>query len=164
MPVKGVENQGKQGMQAIIFCGIQASGKSSFYKEHFFDTHVRISLDLLRTRHREHLFLTSCLKTQMRFVVDNTNPTLEERKRYIDWAKAARYEVVGYYFETGVKEAVGRNSQRSGRHLIPERGIYGTLKRLVKPTLDEGFDRLYLVRLLPEGGYEVVPLHSEEAR
>ncbi len=142
-------------MQAVIFCGIQASGKSTFYKEHFFNTHVRISMDLLRTRHRELLFLKSCLKTQMRFVVDNTNPTVEERQKYIELARAARYEVVGYYFETGVEEAVLRNSQRSGKALIPERGIYGTKKRLIKPTLVEGFDRLYLVRLEPGGTFVV---------
>lgn len=142
-------------MQAIIFCGLQASGKSTFYKEHFFDTHVRISLDLLRTRYRENLFLKSCFNTQMRFVIDKTNPSVEERKRYIELARAAGYEVVGYYFETGVKEAVARNSQRSGKQLIPERGIYGTQKRLVRPTLAEGFDRLYRVRLMPEGNFAV---------
>jgi predicted kinase len=36
-------------MEAVIFTGLQATGKSSFFKERFFSTHVRISLDLLRT-------------------------------------------------------------------------------------------------------------------
>ncbi|MEN3294973.1 MAG: hypothetical protein V7642_4226, partial [Burkholderiales bacterium] len=40
-------------MEMLLFIGIQASGKSTFYKERFFDTHVRISMDLLRTRNRE---------------------------------------------------------------------------------------------------------------
>ena len=34
-------------MEAIIFTGIQATGKSTFYKQNFFNSHVRISLDLL---------------------------------------------------------------------------------------------------------------------
>lgn len=154
-----MKTTGYRIMQAVIFCGIQASGKSSFYKAHFFNTHVRISLDLLRTRHREHLFLKSCLKTQMRFVVDNTNPTIEERLRYVELARAARYEVVGYYFEAAIAEAVLRNSQRSGREFIPERGIYGTKKRLVKPTLAEGFDKLYLVRSEPGGTFLIEEIH-----
>jgi predicted kinase len=62
-------------MEAVIFCGIQGAGKSTFFKKHFFQTHVRISLDLLRTRHREKVFLTACLESGQRFVVDNTNPT-----------------------------------------------------------------------------------------
>lgn len=33
-------------MEAVIFIGLQASGKSSFYKERFFSTHVWINLDL----------------------------------------------------------------------------------------------------------------------
>ncbi len=36
-------------VQAILFSGIQATGKSSFYRERFFHTHVRINLDMLRT-------------------------------------------------------------------------------------------------------------------
>lgn len=32
-------------MEAVIFVGIQASGKTSFYLERFFETHVRISRD-----------------------------------------------------------------------------------------------------------------------
>ncbi|MDL2321544.1 ATP-binding protein, partial [Desulfosarcina sp. OttesenSCG-928-B08] len=66
-------------MEAIIFCGIQASGKSTFYLERFFKTHVRISLDLLRTRNRENRFLSLCLETGQHFVVDNTNPTRSDR-------------------------------------------------------------------------------------
>ena len=33
-------------MEAIIFTGLQGSGKSSVYRERFFTTHMRISLDL----------------------------------------------------------------------------------------------------------------------
>jgi hypothetical protein len=64
-------------MEAIIFCGIQASGKTSFYKEHFFKTHIRISLDLLNTRRKENIFLQTCFETQQRFVVDNTKRSKE---------------------------------------------------------------------------------------
>ena len=147
-------------MQAIIFCGIQGSGKSTFYKERFFDTHLRISLDQLRTRNREKLILDVCLRTQMRFVVDNTNPTITERSRYIALAKAAKYEVIGYFFESSTAAALARNNQRSGRFKVPEKGIYGTQKRLQVPALKEGFDQLYRVQLLPSGSYEVHPIED----
>lgn len=151
-------------MQAIIFCGIQASGKSTFYKERFFNTHLRISMDLLRTRNRERLFLEACLRSQMRFVVDNTNPTALERQKYIELAKAARYEIIGYYFESTTKDAIIRNSQRSGRFLIPDKGIYGTYKRLLKPTLAEGFDVLYHVALQPDGTCSVNLMMEETGK
>jgi predicted kinase len=49
-------------LEAILFIGMQASGKSTFFREHFFDTHVRINMDMLRTRNHEKLFLTACLE------------------------------------------------------------------------------------------------------
>ena len=134
-------------MQAIIFCGIQATGKSTFYKSYFFNTHVRISLDLLRTRHRERVFLQSCLQTRQKFVVDNTNPTIAERQVYLQLAKAAGYEIVGYYFESKAEEAVKRNALRTGKECIPDKGIYGTRKRLQIPTFAEGFNALFYVRI-----------------
>ncbi|WP_235336715.1 AAA family ATPase [Pontibacter korlensis] len=112
-------------------------------------------MDLLRTRNRERLFLEACLKSQMRFVVDNTNPTKNDRAKYISMAQQARYEVIGYYFESTSSDAVKRNSQRSGRFLVPLKGIYGTNKRLEPPVLSEGFSKLYIVRLLPSGEYDV---------
>ena len=53
-------------MEAVLFIGIQATGKSSFYLERFFRTHVRFNGDMLRTRHREELLVQACLegKTQ----------------------------------------------------------------------------------------------------
>jgi hypothetical protein len=49
-------------MEAIILIGIQGSGKTAFC-ERFFDTHVRISLDLVKTRHRERALLETCVRT-----------------------------------------------------------------------------------------------------
>lgn len=64
-------------MEAIIFIGIQGAGKSTFYRHHFFNTHIRINLDMLKTRHREQIFLQACLEAKQPFVVDNTNPTVD---------------------------------------------------------------------------------------
>jgi predicted kinase len=134
-------------MEAIIFCGIQASGKSTFFKEHFFPTHVRISLDLLRTRHREDLFLATCLECGQRFVADNTNPTRKDREKYILAAKKKGYVVIGYYFASRVEDALNRNSERTGKARIPDTAIRGTAAKLERPERAEGFDQLYHVSL-----------------
>jgi predicted kinase len=132
-------------MQAVIFIGIQASGKSTFYAQQFFKTHVRLSLDMLRTRYREQLLLNACLAAKQPFVIDNTNPTIEERTKYIVPAHEQHFEVVGYYFQSTIKAALERNAKRTGRELIPEKGIFGTYKRLQLPSYDEGFDQLFYV-------------------
>ena len=134
-------------MEGVIFIGIQGSGKSTFFKERFFSTHVRISLDLLKTRFREQTFLDACLKTEQRFVMDNTNPTRDERQKYIAAAKANRYEVIGFYFQSKVAECLRRNSERSETDRVPDVAILSTAKKLELPTRDEGFDRLFYVRM-----------------
>ncbi len=48
-------------MEAVIFTGIQGSGKTTFHRERSFDTHVRISLDLLKKRPRERRLLQGCV-------------------------------------------------------------------------------------------------------
>ncbi|MDJ0635658.1 MAG: AAA family ATPase [Xenococcaceae cyanobacterium MO_188.B29] len=91
-------------MEAIIFVGLQASGKSSFYREKFIDTHIRINLDMLKTRHREKILFNACLEAKQPFVIDNTNPTIADRSRYIEPAKAKGFKIIGYYFQPNLEE------------------------------------------------------------
>jgi predicted kinase len=82
-------------VEAVIFVGLQGAGKSTFYRHRFFDTHLRISLDMLKTRHRERWLLRACVEARQPFVVDNTNPTRAERAVYIGAARQAGFRVVG---------------------------------------------------------------------
>jgi predicted kinase len=109
-------------MEAVLLIGIQGAGKSTFYRERFFDTHVRISLDLLRTGRRERTLLEACLATGQPLVVDNTNVTVAERARYIPPARAAGFRVVGYFFVPDSKGSRERNDRREGRRRVPPAG------------------------------------------
>ncbi len=148
-------------MEAVIFVGIQAVGKTSFYKERFFDTHVRINLDMLKTRHREDILLQACVAAQQSFVVDNTNVLIRERARYISLAKPGGFRTAGYYFPTKLQDALARNRRRSLAKPIPDMGVIARYGSLQPPSLEEGFDVLYTVALLPEGGFEVQLLAGE---
>ena len=142
-------------MEAIIFTGLQGAGKSTFYKERFFGTHLRISLDLLKTRHRERRLLDVCIDTRMPFVVDNTNPTRAEREPYILLSKQADFRVVGYYFQTLVEDCLRRNQQRPAESQVPTIGVLGTYKKLEIPSIEEGFDELHYVRITAGGQFAV---------
>jgi predicted kinase len=148
-------------MEAVIFIGIQATGKSSFYRARFFNTHLRLSLDMLKTRHREDILLHACIEGKQSFVVDNTNPTVEERAKYIELARKSSFRVVGYYFQSRLEDAVRRNADRLSAGRIPERGIRGTAGRLQLPTFEEGFDALYYVYIADDGEFVVEEWNDE---
>ena len=76
-------------MHAILLIGIPAAGKTTFYQQRFAQTHVRISLDMLRTRKRERLLLEACIAGKMPFVSDNTNATPQQRAIYLKAARTA---------------------------------------------------------------------------
>ncbi|MFK7750570.1 MAG: AAA family ATPase [Kordia sp.] len=147
-------------MESIIFIGIQAAGKTTFYKNHFFDTHIRISLDQLNTKNKQNQFLQTCFDTQSKFVIDNTNPEVQTRKEFIEKAKQHKYKVIGYYFSSEIKKAIERNNRRVGKKRIPEIGIKGTFNKLVLPKFEEGFDELYFVKIVDDT-FEITPWKDE---
>ncbi|MBZ8183274.1 AAA family ATPase [Oscillatoria salina] len=142
-------------MEAVICIGVQGSGKSTFCRDFFFNTHIRINLDMLKTRHREKILLCACLEAKQRFVVDNTNPTLADRSRYITPAKEKHFRVVGYYFQSSLEDCQRRNQQRPPKQVIPLAGLLATSKKLVLPSFDEGFDELYTVKISSENSFIV---------
>ena len=148
-------------MEAIVLCGVQASGKTTLYRDRFLATHVRISMDLLRTRAREAAFLTLCLQTRQALVVDNTNPTPADRRRYVEPARAAGFRVIAYLVEVDPSVALARNAERAGRARIPHGGVAGTMRRFIRPSPEEGFDELWHATAAPDG-WRIEPLLSTE--
>jgi predicted kinase len=148
-------------MEAIVLCGVQASGKTTLYRDRFLATHVRISMDLLRTRAREAAFLALCLETRQPFVVDNTNPTPAERRRYLEPAREAGFRVIGYLVEVDAAVALGRNAERAGRERISQRGVIGTARRFIRPSPAEDFDELWYATAAPDG-WRIEPLLNSD--
>jgi predicted kinase len=142
-------------MEAVILVGVQGAGKSTFYRERFFDTHVRINLDMLRTRKREQQLLAACLDGGQSFVVDNTNPQAIDRAKYVEAARAKGFRVIAYFFDVPLRDAMHRNNQRKLRQKIPAVAVAGTHKRLEPPSKAEGFDQIFTVRVTEPGGFAI---------
>ncbi len=150
--------------EAVVFCGIQGSGKTTFYRTRFAGTHARVSLDELKTRRREREALIACLAARQSFVVDNTNPTAAERAVYVRAAVAEGFRVVGFWLEALPAEAIARNARREGRERIPIPGVLGTYKRLELPSVAEGFDAVFRVRSADDHRFLVEPLEPRETQ
>ncbi len=149
-------------MEAVIFVGLQGAGKSTFYRQRFFDTHLRINLDQLRTRHRERRLLEFCVETGLRFVVDNTNPTRAVRAVYIRAAREADFRVVGYHFRSRVEDCMRRNEGRPAGRRVPLKGLLGTAGRMERPSPEEGFDELHYVWIDEDGGFVIEEWRDED--
>jgi hypothetical protein len=133
-------------MEAVVLCGVQGSGKTTLYRDRFAATHEHVSLDVLGSRAREAAQIEACLEKERSFVVDNTNPTVADRRRYIDAARGAGFKVVGY-----LVEGDGRSV-----HVAPGTTA-ATARRFVRPAPEEGFDELWHAAPAPDG-WRIEPL------
>ena len=146
-------------MELIVFIGLQASGKSTFFSERFAATHEHVSKDLLRNNRnrRQAKLIEAALEEGSSVVVDNTNPAVEDRRTLIEVGREFGARIVGYYFESEVRRCIGRNRRRTGEAKVPDVAIYAAAKRLVPPSHSEGFDELFYVRMADDSTFDVRP-------
>jgi predicted kinase len=131
--------------EAIILVGLQGSGKTTYFNDHFAGTHQHISRDIQKTAERETALMYECLRAGRSFVVDNTNATRAARAPYIREAKAAGFGVRAYFFDTPVRTAIGRNNHRKDKKPIPVPAMLRTAKHLEPPSLAEGLDDIQII-------------------
>lgn len=139
-------------MELILLIGLQGSGKTTFYKNRFSDTHVHISKDLMRGKknreQRQQRQIEAAFQEGRSVVVDNTNPTAAIRMTLIQLACNYGVQTIGYFFESNIQQCLIRNRSRHGHARVPDVAIYTTAKQLEPPRMAEGFKKIYLVRMI----------------
>jgi predicted kinase len=137
--------------ECVIFVGLPAAGKSTLYREKFAATHEHVSKDLWPNasgrEDRQREMIVSALTAGRSVVVDNTNPRVEDRAPLIALARKHGARVIAYFFDVNTRTAVARNAERTGHGKVPNVAIFTAAKRLEPPTLAEGFDHLYRVKI-----------------
>jgi len=146
-------------MDLVIFIGLQASGKTTFYHQRFAATHDYVSKDQMRNvrrrETRQHELVGVALAAGRSVVVDNTNSRRADRTPLIEIGRRHEACIVGYYFRADVRACLERNRKRAGRARVPDVAILATRKRLELPSYDEGFDALHYVELLGDGRFDL---------
>jgi predicted kinase len=153
--------------ECVIFIGLPASGKTTFYQRRFSATHQHISKDHWPTASnkeaRQAVLMSAALSHGTSVVIDNTNPTPGERASVIAHARTQGARVVGFHFTATTREAVGRNRGREGKQRVPDVAIFTKAKQMVAPTRREGFDELYTVSIAEDGTFVVRPREDDHA-
>lgn len=168
-------------VELVILVGIQASGKTTFYRRRLEGEYVHVSLDAWRgkgnVRGKEYRAILAGLRAaaeesgQIRgVVVDNTNTTAETRRRYFEYAaefsRQAGCEVraVAYFFDADLKSCLERNTRRpkdapaGTGYFVPPAAIASFHRRLEPPTYAEGFAGIYRARITQDGQFEIHPV------
>ena len=75
-------------------------------------------------------------------VVDNTNPSVEERAALVQLAREAGVPARAVWLDLPLRACLERNLAREGRAQVPVAGVLATHRRLVPPSVSEGFVRV----------------------
>jgi len=136
-------------IELVIFVGMQGSGKSTWYATQLAATHVHVSKDLMKNVRdrgaRQRQMIEDALSAGRSVAVDNTNPTPAVRAPLIEIGRRYGARVIACSFQTTAKDAVARNRLREGKARVPDVVIYVTARKIVPPSLEEGFDEVRLI-------------------
>jgi len=144
--MKSVPKLTQRVRELVIMVGPPSSGKSTFAKN-IFHGYVYINQDELKTRQK-------CVKETIRaarfgtsIVVDNTNPSADVRKLYVDIAREHNYYVRCVYVSVDMELAKHLNGYRvaQGGRAIPNVAYGAYQRRFEFPAPVEGFDEILTV-------------------
>ncbi|WP_240926419.1 ATP-binding protein [Streptomyces sp. JB150] len=147
-------------LEVAVLVGLQASGKSTFYRRWLSADHELISKDLFprgarRKQERQMRLMAEALGAGRSVAVDNTNPSPAEWGPLVAAGHAHGATVTAYWFPPDPAGSLARNAARQGRDRVPDTGIHATLGRLRRPSRADGFDAVREVRFDGRGGFEV---------
>lgn len=145
-----------EGQELIVMVGYPASGKTTFVQDYLLPLgYVQINRDILGTWQKCVSACKDALLSGKRVVVDNTSPTREARKRYLDCAKQARISARCFLFDVTFEHAQHNNKIRE---MTNKDSTYKHVGHLAfvkykssyeEPRCEEGFEEIVKVNFVP---------------
>ncbi|XP_071753338.2 bifunctional polynucleotide phosphatase/kinase [Centroberyx gerrardi] len=142
--------------EVIVAVGFPASGKSTFFHSHVIPKgYVYVNRDTVGSWQKCVSACEHALKEGRSVAVDNTNPDLESRKRYVDVAKAAGVSCRCFHFSASLLEAKHNNRFREmapsdTKHAkVNDMVFHSYKKHFVAPDLSEGFSEILQIHFVP---------------
>ena len=139
--------------EIVLFVGSPASGKTTFYQTHMSPSYRHVNRDTLGTWEKCVAETERLLSRGCSVVIDNTNPDIASRSRYLQVIKATGsvdLKARCFLFQTSQAQCIHTNRYReliahevdSVLKPVPNRAFYHYQSQYQDPTLDEGFDEI----------------------
>ncbi|VBB18761.1 dual specificity phosphatase [Yasminevirus sp. GU-2018] len=137
----------------VMMVGLPASGKSTTSKiiAEQLDNVEIVSQDDIREKGMcEELFSKYTKKSGTTVILDRCNPTVEERRYWLDMNLSSDKNVWCIYFDSNIEECKWRIKNRTDHPTVKasqgERIVENVAKSLVPPSLKEGFTKIEVIR------------------
>ena len=140
----------------MLIVGRSASGKSTL-QERYFTPHgyTTVSRDTLGTQEKCLKATASALKSGKSVVIDNTNPSKEVRKPYVDLAKGTKVPVRCIYLDMPADLSshlnyFRQNQSKGTKRRVPAVGYRVFEKNFQLPEASEGFTEVRRMEFVPQ--------------
>lgn len=130
-----IESLNKQ--EIIVLVGYPGSGKTTLANTFDNKKYIVINGDIFKNSKNMIKESEKYIKDNYSIIFDATNPSIEKRKEYIDFAKSKNIPIRCINVETDITTAMFRNNKRD--KVIPKITYYIFRKKYIEPTIKEGF-------------------------
>ncbi|KAJ6647211.1 Bifunctional polynucleotide phosphatase/kinase [Pseudolycoriella hygida] len=142
-------------LEVIIMVGCPGSGKSTFAKNHLVSNKYNwINQDTLKSWQNCVKQLENAFSSKQSAVIDNTNPTKEARKRYIDVANKFKVQCRCFVMDVSFAHSKHNNKFREltdATHKPVNEIVMNSFKKYYEPpTVAEGFLEVVNVNFIPK--------------
>ncbi len=132
--------------EMIIVVGYPGSGKSYFSKNAISPKYMYVNRDTLKTKNKCLKKCKEAIINKQSIIIDNTNPSVNSRKIFIDIGKEVGYKIKCINFTTSMDLAYHNNVYRhtinSKNNIVPKIAYNIFKSKYEKPTIEEGFDEI----------------------
>ncbi|XP_077773545.1 bifunctional polynucleotide phosphatase/kinase isoform X2 [Podarcis muralis] len=141
--------------EVVVAVGFPAAGKSTFLKRHLASAgYAYANRDTLGSWQKCVATCQAALQAGKSVIVDNTNPDLESRSRYIECAKEAGVPCRCFLFTASLEQAKHNNRFREmtekGHVPVNDIVLNSYKNKFVEPSLDEGFSEILKIHFVPQ--------------
>jgi bifunctional polynucleotide phosphatase/kinase len=123
--------------EIIVLVGYPGSGKTTIANTFDNKRYMTINVDIFKNSKKMIKESEKYITANYSIIFDATNPSIEKRKEYIDFANSKNIPIRCINVETDITTSMFRNNKRD--KVIPKITYYVFRKNYVKPTIEEGF-------------------------